>query len=222
MTPSEKSLLLHKLIDGELDEPEKVAAERLLETDPMFRAELESLRKLGDEMRRGFPADLEPPSPDFFNTRIRHQIEEEQYAEANRTNSRGKELPEPRGMRWFAFPWAVAAASLVVAVALGLQDRDTGERGLAWAGPGGQTSVGTTYTPAAVVEADAFFSDAAQATVIRLTGLPRIPSEREIAGHSAASYRPSHVGTPVEIRDRGGRISVAMLSGVPGQPPNFF
>jgi hypothetical protein len=227
MNPSDKEALLHRYIDGELDAAQSDAFERLLETDPDLLREVESLRVLAEAVREQFPAEQEPPSPDFFNAHILRQIE---HGETGQARGRGQAAGQAARRSVFGrfslpfVPWAIATASLLAALFLGLHDRGSvgSEGSVALSAAPGHSSVQTTYTPVDGVRADTFFSRDAGATVIRLVGLEEIPSDREIAGHAAVDHRPAEVGDPIELRDGAGRLLLTMGTGADGKYPDFF
>lgn len=225
MNPSEKEMLLHRFIDGELDKAEHDELERRLETDPELRSELASLRQLGDALRTRFPAEQEPPSADFFNAHILRQIEREAMGQQQKHAAveRGRSAGWSR-FSWPVLPWAIAVASLVLALVLGLRDRGGAgiEAAVAMSERAGRSSVGATYTPMEGVRVDAFFSDDAGATVIRLAGLDEIPAEREIVGHAAVAYRPGLAGDPIKLHDGSGRLLLSMVSARPRSSLTFF
>jgi len=215
MKPSEQEELVHRWVDGDLDPAEETRIEGLLANDPHLRDEADSLNSLRESLRSEFPAEQEPPYPDFFNSQIQRLIVEDEQTTTAPTQSPAE---TKSAFSWFALPWGIAAAALAGVAFMGLSRPSAdGTGSLASAAAVGATVVSTTYTPMIGVTADTFFSDEADATVIRLAGLATLPSSIEIEGYAAASYQPD-LGGAAQLRCIDGEILYVLLEDSQGTP----
>lgn len=164
---------LTRYLDGEMDAAERAAFESSLAAHPELRTDLESMNLLGEVLRKNVAAEREVPHADFFNSQIQVRIAQEEI-------DRKRAAPAGAGGGWLGWlrqPWFVAAATALVAVAAFV----------AWENRGSSAQdtsiVLSTYTPNPTVQARAYHSEDANATVLLLDGLAALPADRKIAGH---------------------------------------
>lgn len=186
--PTEQEELITRWIDGELSDTELAAFEQRLSNDLSFAAEVEaateSSAKLGDLLRSEISASIEPPSPELFNARILNHLE------SGTVESAEEKVIRPAASIWNRVPWMIAAAAVIVAAFIVLQNEPTRvPHAIATA-----SEVSNTYAPRMGVEIRTRFSEDAGATVVSLEGLEDIPSSHEIEGELVASYLPSGPG----------------------------
>ena len=214
MNPSDKDELIHRWLDGEVDAEEAAKVKSMLESDPELRAEVESLRALSKSLKAEVPADITPPSADFFNHHIRRQIEE-----AIESDPHAEVAPEAASkgiFSWLGLPWAVAAAAVVALLVL-----QSPQPGVSPVG-GAESVVAAAYTPVEGVTAETYYSADAEATVIRLDGLAAMPDELEVEGHAAVSYPENGAMASNKLRDADGKVLFVMLGSAQGGAPTFF
>ena len=186
MKASEEELIT-RWIDGELEDAD---VRELLEKYPELRKE----KARADEMREMLQKELETgekiPYPDFFNHQIRRRIEEEKTAVS--TSKDYEEMSEKQLFPWFTLSRNVAALALLVLVGIFIAVAyfDVRDHG---------TKIVSTYTPSPGVEATAFYSDQANASVLMLDGLKELPASYEIKGQQAMSYDPSADGSSITL-----------------------
>jgi|GEM_PF-306816 len=223
-TPNEREELVHRWIDGELDPAENARLEKLFAEDPELLAEAKSLKSLHVDIGESLPVAVEPPYPDFFNSQIQKRIVED----ASRAASPVKEAKSGI-FSFFSLPWAVAAAALVAAVVALVGKPSGSESGSAFSGlelaaaEHGRSSVSTTYAPVAGVTATSFFSEEAEATVIRLEGLDALDDSIGVDGQQAASYIPdANLAGGTAIYDQSGALLMVLVDDANGGPPTFF
>ena len=167
MKPSEEQWNLW--IDGELS-PEEVealksasAAEGVsLDEDQAF------FGQLSEDLQATFPAERTPPFADFFNSHLQKQMRDLDEAEAAEP-ARASWLP-----KWLHLSWAapLAAAALVVftLTQIGIIGEKT-HRG---------SQIVSAYTPDESIFAVTSFDAEANAMVIRLEGMERLPAEFDL------------------------------------------
>ena len=173
-TPPDENQIV-RWLDGEMDAAEKSDFETRLASDPVLRAEIESLSQLGDVLRKNIPADREVPHADFFNSQIQVRIAQEEMDRRRASVAPAESIGWPG---WLRTPWFSAAATAIVALfAFALWQN----RGVV---SSDSSLVLSTYAPNPAVQARAFHSDEAQATVLMLDGLADLPADRKIVGQS--------------------------------------
>ena len=167
MKPSEEQW--NRWIDGELS-PEEVealksasAAEGVsLDEDQAF------FGQLSEDLQATFPAERTPPFADFFNSHLQKQMRDLDEAEAAEP-ARASWLP-----KWLHLSWAapLAAAALVVftLTQIGIIGEKT-HRG---------SQIVSAYTPDESIFAVTRFDAEANAMVIRLEGMERLPAEFDL------------------------------------------
>lgn len=199
MKPSTDQELIHRYLDGELDPAARADFEGRLTAEPELRRETDQMDRLAAVLRQQSPA-ADPPYPDFFNSHLLRQIEQEQAAPPVAPASRGA------GFAWLRLPWLVAAGATALAV-FSLIRGD---------GPPGstidphRTAVVSTYAPDPGIGSTVFFADDAGATVIELTGLDDIPDEQVVTGRDLGSHDAGR-GLAVTLLDAAGQPVVALL-----------
>ena len=192
-TPEEQNpdeALLTRWMDGQLDTAaEQSTLDRLLAVDPGLSGAKDGAERLGRLLRSHLPATLEPPSADFFTSRLMREIESEALPVA----AVAKRRASPAGVanvRWWQAPWFAPLASAAAVAALFLAVNG---------GPalsGRPSDAARAYAPDPKVVASAFFSNEAEATVIDLAGLQAVPDSREIRAFDLASAEPAVPGRP--------------------------
>lgn len=172
--PDETTLTLW--MDGELQGEELQQMEQWAADHPELLAERDAVRQLNADIRSNVPAEVEPPYPDFFNSRIMRAIEEDAIAS---TPAEAAATPAKQSsfLRWLGIP--AAAAAMLLCFYVGTRVGSPIES------QGGQlaNNSANVYTPDGNVHADIFTSEDASATVIVLEGLNDIPDDLDIAAY---------------------------------------
>lgn len=171
--------LITRWIDGELDADARKEFDALVAEDPGFGAlAKQSAEALGGGLRDELSAEVEPPYPDFFNSQIQKRIHEQEKPAAAAPAERVSVWS------WLKSPFtigAAAAACLLFAATSSNRAPDGSPEGLV-----------STYAPDPLVNVlRAEYDESADATVIMLTGLTRIPDEVEVGGKNIATYKPT-------------------------------
>jgi len=176
--------LMTRWTDGHLSPTELEAVARAVAADPMLGRERESAQKLGGLLRQHLPVNLEPPSPEFFTSRI---MEEIQGVPVLQTMS--PTAAKPQGWAWLRSSWfaPLASAAAVALLFLVSNGSRSGSPGL---------EATRVYAPDPNVVANSFYSEEAGATVIDLKGLQAVPDEREIRAYDVADAGPAAPGKP--------------------------
>ena len=181
--------LMTRWIDGHLSPVEMAAVERALAAEPALVREKESARKLGGLLRQHLPATMEPPSPEFFTSRI---MEEIQGAPVMTATPSAPARGVVRAIPWFRQQWFAPFASAAAVALLFLATN--GPRSV-----GNTSSVARAYAPDPNVVVCAFYSEAAGATVIDLKGLEAVPDDREIRAFDVADADAPTPGQPLVL-----------------------
>ena len=207
MNPPPDDQLLARWLDNELSPEERTRFEAMLAADPALREEVESMKKLGDAIRANVPFEREVPHADFFNSQIQEAITADQRAQA-----RSKASPSGASwLDWLLKPWVLAGS--VAALALGLfLLRSEGP------GAGSRTEILSLYAPSAKVQAAVSYSDAAQATVLKLDGLDVIPADRNIAGINVHHSETDPEVATTTLFDEDGSVLLVMSKDAAGKP----
>ena len=180
--------LMTRWLDGHLTPEELVAVERALAVKPMMMREKESAQHLGGLLRQHLPSVMEPPSPEFFTSRIMEEIKG-----APVVTLPAAPVARPAGFRsWLRQPWFAPLAS-AAAVALLFLAMNGARPGAA------ASSVARAYAPDPKVVANAFYSEEAGAVVIDLQGLEAVPDDREIRAYDVADAVPAAPGQPLVL-----------------------
>ncbi|MES2708848.1 MAG: hypothetical protein V4726_19795 [Verrucomicrobiota bacterium] len=206
--------LMTRWIDGQLSPEEQVSVNRLLAGQPLLGREKQAALHLGGLLRTHLPSTLEPPSPDFFTSRIMDEIR----ASSSMPVAKNVKVPAgtPSFWSWLKKPWfaplASAAAVAVVFAALNGPHSN----------PSPSMETARIYAPDPNVVAKAFYSDSAEATVIDLQGLQPVPNDREIRAFDLASSEPAEPGQPQVFYAASApdRAAVVLTSGT-GQAPRL-
>ncbi len=174
--PDESTLALW--LDDELTGAELAAVETWANSQPDQLAARDEVRRWRATMAAAIPASIEPPYPDFFNSRVLQAIRE-QNPPAERT------VKNPSSWRSWLMPMA-ACSGMVMAF---------------WIGKTSQTAIAqevvnapraipvgpVVYTPESGVKAEWIAGSKASATVIVLNGVTAIPDATDF---SATVYVP--------------------------------
>ena len=180
--------LMTRWIDGHLTPEEMVAVERALAVKPLMMREKESAQHLGGLLRQHLPSVMEPPSPEFFTSRIMEEIKGAPVVTLPTVP-----VARPAGFRsWLRQPWFAPLAS-AAAVALLFLAMNGARPGAA------ATRVARAYAPDPKVVANAFYSEEAGAVVIDLQGLEAVPDDREIRAYDVADAAPAAPGRPLVL-----------------------
>ncbi len=163
-TPDE--VLLALWLDDELEGEDLAAVESWALTQPDQLAAREELRAYRKIMAAAMPAEVEPPYPDFFNSRIEKEIRGMQ-------EKAGKPVPAAKVSFWrWLFP-ATAFAGMALAFWVGTKTHSTQAGTLAKIDENGVNPV--WYTPEQGVDAKWVKGSGADSTVIVLHGVNAIP-----------------------------------------------
>jgi len=171
MTPDETMLALW--LDDELEGEQLSAMDAWARTQPAQLAAREEVRQWRATLQAAMPASVEPPFPDFFNSRIEKSIRE---LDAPARVPAAAAAARPWWSSWLLPVSAVAG--MVFTFWMGAQTA-----GLRSSGPP------SVYTPQSGVDAEWFASAPADATVIVLEGVDAIPDSLDFNG---TAFVPPH------------------------------
>ena len=204
-TPPDENQIF-RWLDGEMTAAEKSAFEAHLATDPALKAELDSMCQLGETLRQNLPVERPLPHADFFNSQIQVRIAQEEL-------DLKREVQRPAtAASWFSWlrmpRLAFAAALLVLGIALTFWQP----------GSGLSTTVVSSYAPNPVVQARAFHSEEANATVIMLDGLDSLPADRKIVGHHVHRTESDTAVATTTLFSESGEILLVLAKGADSHP----
>lgn len=205
MNPPPDDQLLARWLDNELSPADRARFEAMLAADPALREEAESMKKLGDAIRKNVSFEREVPHADFFNSQIQEAITADQRAQ-----ERAKARPAAAGswLDWLRKPWAYAGVAAALAVALFL----------ARGGDEVRTQILSLYAPSANVQTSVSYDDEAQAMVLKLDGLEAIPADRDIAGINVHHSETDPEVATTTLFDENGGVLLVMAKDGAGKP----
>jgi hypothetical protein len=204
-TPTEDHDLL-RWLDGEMNAAEKAAFESRLAADPALKAEAELMQRLSADLRTHLPAEMPVPYADFFNSQIQVRLAQDE----------NQQLSAPAAEGWFGWlrkPWltpAFAAAAIVMAALTMWQNGAPSE--------GTDSLVNSIYVPNSAVQARAFHSDEAQATVLMLDGLEEMPADRKIVGFNIDRSEVDEAVASTTLFGADGKAVAVMAKDARNQP----
>jgi hypothetical protein len=168
--PDEITLALW--LDDELVGSDLAAVEAWAMNQPEQLAAREEIRRWREAVTANLEASIEPPYPDFFNSRVLQSIRDQAPASKN-----VEKTPSP--WKSWLMPFA-ACAGMVLTFWAGMQTRGVPEYNVAGA-PRAIPVDPVVYTPENGVDAEWFTSSEAAATVIVLNGIPAIPDSMDFS-----------------------------------------
>ena len=174
--PDESTLALW--LDDELTGAELAAVEAWASSQPDQLAARDEVRRWRATMAAALPASIEPPYPDFFNSRVMQAIRE-QDAPVKRA------VKNPSSWRSWLMPMA-ACAGMVLAFWVGKKSQSAIAQEVVNA-PRAIPVGPVVYTPESGVKAEWISGSKASATVIVLNGVTAIPDTTDF---SATVYLP--------------------------------
>ena len=168
--------LLARWLEDDLEGAELAAFEREIADDAERFAERERIRALKRDLAALLPSSVEPPYPDFFNSRIERAIREQSGPVAE---------PAARRSGWRAF-WMPATAVAGMALAFWLGTKAGTRTEVVAVPPPPAVEIAAApqpglYTPERGVDAEWFSSEDAEATVIVLEGVDAIPDSMDFS-----------------------------------------
>jgi hypothetical protein len=189
-TPDEEMLALW--LDDELDGDAFSMVEAWAASQPEQLAAREEVRRWRASVKAAVPASVEPPFPDFFNSRVSQAIRDL----APKQPAAAAAFSASRDPWWRAWLLPVSAmAGMVFAFWMGTQTADS-HRG----GP-------VVYTPEKGVDAEWFASTSADATVIVLEGVEAIPDSRDFNGTAMLPLDREAIASTREESNEGGKAA---------------
>lgn len=204
-TPTEDHDLL-RWLDGEMSAAEKATFEARLTADPALKAEAELMQRLSADLRTHLPAEMPVPYADFFNSQIQVRLSQDE----------NQQLSAPAAEGWFGWlrkPWltpAFAAAAIAMAALTMWQNGAPSE--------GTNSLVNSIYVPNSAVQARAFHSDEAQATVLMLDGLEEMPADRKIVGFNIGRSEVDEAVAATTLFGADGKAVAVMAKDARNQP----
>ena len=166
---------LTRWFDGELEDD---AVADLLARDPGLTEEKANAVRIQGLLREALHAEEKVPHADFFNAEVLRRVEAESDAEAGLVRWSDEAEVFPRFTRFRVASALGFAAALVAMVAHTLSRP-----------PADRSEVVNAFTPDPEVSATAEYHRSAEATVIRLTGLPEVPAGDGLHGMEMAPGR---------------------------------
>ncbi len=159
-------------LDDELTGEQLAAVEAWATSQPEQMAVREEIRRWRVTMAAAIPASVEPPYPDFFNSRVLQAIREQKpkadVAVKNPFSWKSRLMP------------MVACAGMVMAFWIGKKSRTAPDYDVVNA-PRAIPVEPVVYTPESGVKAEWFASTKASATVIVLNGVTAIPDATDFS-----------------------------------------
>ena len=174
--PDESTLALW--LDDELTGAELAAVEAWASSQPDQLAARAEVRRWRATMAAALPASIEPPYPDFFNSRVLQAIREQDAAVE-------RVVKNPSTWRSWLMPMA-ACAGMVMAFWIGKKSQAAIAQAVVNA-PRAIPVGPVVYTPESGVKAEWISGSKASATVIVLNGVTAIPDTTDF---SATVYLP--------------------------------
>ena len=174
--PDESTLALW--LDDELTGAELAAVEAWASSQPDQLAARDEVRRWRATMAAALPASIEPPYPDFFNSRVMQAIRE-QIPKADRG------VRKPSVWKSWLMPM-VACSGMVMAFWIGKKSQTASDYEVVNA-PRAIPVGPVVYTPESGVKAEWISGSKASATVIVLNGVTAIPDTTDF---SATVYLP--------------------------------
>ncbi len=172
--------LITRWFDDELSPEEEAEFAVHLEAHPELLEQKAEIRQLGDLLRQEVPSELEVPHPEFFASRISHEIALEASVREESASSKSA----GSNSSWW-LPISAAAAALVVGFFGGSQF-----------GSSPSEQVANTDTKPANIEHTVLFTpdteiraelvDNENATLILLNGMESLPETFELVGFGAS------------------------------------
>jgi hypothetical protein len=161
-------------LDGQLEDADRLRAEKLLKEDPQARAEMEVYERIRRALRDAATPGHEISQPDFMWTRVKETIERGAYPPDD------TETERTPWWNW-DYRWAFTGVAAGVILALGLiywSRQDVGTVAVPNYKGQGYSSV-TVYTFDPEVYPAEYRSQHARATVIWLTGVDAYGQKQE-------------------------------------------
>jgi anti-sigma factor RsiW len=204
-TPDDQ--LLARWLDGELNEQETTRFESMMAADPALREEAETMRKISSALRDHVKMEREVPHADFFNSQIQERIADMQRAEERAHHPAASASAADGWFSWLRKPWALAGVAAVLTTALFISRQEKPA-----------TQILSFYAPNPSIQASAFHSEAADATVLMLDGLDTIPADHNIVGiHVHHSELQAERGATT-LFDDDGAVLLVMSKNSGGHP----
>jgi len=170
MKPDETTLALW--LDDELTGSDLASVEAWAATQPEQLAAREEIRRWREMVTSNMAASVEPPYPDFFNSRILQSIREQAPVPTP---------PEKKPLLWKSWFMPIAAcAGMAFTFWAGMKTQAVPEIDVAGA-PRAIPVDPVVYTPENGVNAEWFTSSEASATVIVLNGINAIPDSMDFS-----------------------------------------
>lgn len=170
MKPDETTLALW--LDDELTGSDLASVEAWAATQPEQLAAREEIRRWREMVTSNMAASVEPPYPDFFNSRVLQSIREQAPVPT---------VPEKKPFLWKSWLMPIAAcAGMAFAFWAGMKTQSVPEIDVAGA-PRAIPVDPVVYTPENGVNAEWFTSSEASATVIVLNGINAIPDSMDFS-----------------------------------------
>ena len=204
-TPTEDHDLL-RWLDGEMSAAEKAAFESRIAADPALKAEAELMQRLSADLRTHLPAEMPVPYADFFNSQIQVRLAQDENQQQSAPAAEG-------WFGWLRKPWltpAFAAAAIAMAALTMWQNGAPSE--------GADSLVNSIYVPNPAVQARAFHSDEAQATVLMLDGLEEMPADRKIVGFNIDRSEVDEAVAATTLFGADGKAVAVMAKDARNQP----
>lgn len=170
MKPDETTLALW--LDDELTGSDLASVEAWATTQPEQLAAREEIRRWREMVTSNMAASVEPPYPDFFNSRVLQSIREQAPVPTP---------PEKKPFFWKSWFMPIAAcAGMAFTFWAGMKTQSVPEIDVAGA-PRAIPVDPVVYTPENGVNAEWFTSSEASATVIVLNGINAIPDSMDFS-----------------------------------------
>ena len=164
MKNDRKEELLTRWMDDGLSDEELCELEPVLAEHPELYEERADYVRLRQELQASIPAEVEPPFPDFFNSRLERMVREEGRG-ASKTD-----LPQGAGAfnrMWIWWMAPAATAAVVAAFLLGMKSAQPATQG----GVVDAAAGSEVYSPLASVSTEVILDRESDSTLLVVEGL---------------------------------------------------
>ena len=164
MKNDRKEELLTRWMDDGLSDEELRELEPVLTEHPELYEERADYARLREELQAAIPAEVEPPFPDFFNSRLERMVREEGRGASKADSLRGEGVFNRIWLWWMA---PAATAAVVAAFLLGMKSAQPASQG----GVVDAAAGSEVYSPLASVSTEVILDRESDSTLLVVEGL---------------------------------------------------
>ena len=184
MKNDRKEELLTRWMDDGLSDEELRELEPVLDESPELHKERADYIRLREDLRAAMPAEVDPPFPDYFNSRLGRVIRE-----GSRASSSAESPRAARGLNRLWFWWMVPAATgaVVFAFLLGMKSGQSANPAAVVDSAAGSE----VYSPLASVSTEVILDRESNSTLLIVEGLAPLEDVDLAVG---GGFRDGHHG----------------------------